>query len=237
LQDITTRAAGRIMLVTTNPTRAYMVHDPARWPKLAKYRRTGCGEMAHRMVQQPTDALLEDRVGREPGRVFVVLRLQQLVDLRVGEGGVNPEVPALHLARSPVRTRLSTQRRCARPWPHGTAFQIAELPEHAEEIGWGGEIGFAAGSCARRSASRSILVAGGTAEHRLPKQGGQQRPGIPTPLTIRPHAARQIDQAECIIELPMRERTSVGVDSAAVQFQATVEIDPQNIVIRFSLTA
>jgi hypothetical protein len=73
----------------------------------------------------------------------------------------------------------------------------------------------------------------------LPKQAGQQMRGIPTPPTIRQHAGRQIDQAECIIEFPMREQTSVGGDSAAVQFQlqATVEIDPQSIVIRFSLTA
>src|ERR1700682_2339964 len=53
------------------------------------------GPAAHRTLQQPADALLEDRIDWQPDRVLVALGFQQFVDLGIGEGSITPEVAAL----------------------------------------------------------------------------------------------------------------------------------------------
>ncbi len=40
------------------------------------------------------DALLQNRVGRETDGVAVTFRFQELVDLRLGKGGISPEITA-----------------------------------------------------------------------------------------------------------------------------------------------
>ena len=52
------------------------------------------GRTTDGMREQVGDALLQNRVGRQTDGVRVTFRFQELVDLRLGKGGVAPEVAA-----------------------------------------------------------------------------------------------------------------------------------------------
>src|SRR3954464_15739814 len=72
------------------------------------------------------------------GHSSVALGFQELVDLRIGEGGIAPEGAALHLV--PVARHHGLQhlapaiRRVHVPGPQRTAFQVAELIEHEQRV-------------------------------------------------------------------------------------------------------
>ncbi len=91
-----------------------------------------------RACQQPRDPFLQHRIGGQPDGVFVALHLQQFVDLGVGEGGVTPEVAALH----PVPIRRQHRLQYLAPaigavhiaGPQSAAFQISERVEHEQRV-------------------------------------------------------------------------------------------------------
>ena len=57
------------------------------------------GRAAEGALEQVADALLKHAVGGKPNRVFVVLSLQELIDLGVRKRGVGAEVSPLETAR------------------------------------------------------------------------------------------------------------------------------------------
>ncbi len=61
-------------------------------------------------------------------------------------------------------------------------------------------------------------------------------PRVLAPTIVGKNAAGQVGQAKGIVELALREQSSVGGDATAVEFQlqAPVKIDPQTAVIRFA---
>ena len=87
-----------------------------------------------RTFQQISDPVLQDAVGRQSDRVAGTLGLEELVHLRVREGGIAPEVEALHdplvagnnrlQHRAPVGSAVHVAR------PQGAPLNIAELVEH-----------------------------------------------------------------------------------------------------------
>ena len=81
-----------------------------------------------------------------------------------------------------------------------------------------------------------ILIAGETAEYRLPQQPGEEMARVATSADFRQRATGQVGQPERVIQLPVGQQAGVGGDAAAVELepQATVEIDPQGRVIRFT---
>ena len=87
-------------------------------------------------LQQPGDALLQDRIGWQTDGLFVVLGLQQFVNLWVGECGIATEVAALHPA--PVARDHRFEQfapaigRMHIAGPQGAALQVAELVEHEQ---------------------------------------------------------------------------------------------------------
>src|SRR6267142_6188476 len=48
----------------------------------------------NRALEQIADTLLQNAIGRQPDRVLVAFRFQELVDLGVGKGGIGAEVAA-----------------------------------------------------------------------------------------------------------------------------------------------
>jgi hypothetical protein len=82
-------------------------------------------------LKQIPDLLLENLIGRQPDRVFESFGLQELVDLRVCEGGIGAEVAAFELTSVAGRDRLNrllpTVRRMNVAGTKRRAFQIAEL--------------------------------------------------------------------------------------------------------------
>src|SRR6476620_7583117 len=64
------------------------------------------GISTDRALEQMGDAFLKNLIGGEPDRVFVALRLQELVDLRVREGGIGAK-EAAHLT-VPVRPNFTS---------------------------------------------------------------------------------------------------------------------------------
>jgi len=81
-----------------------------------------------------------------------------------------------------------------------------------------------------------ILIAGEAAEHRLPQQPGEEMAGVATSAGFRQRATGQIGQPERVVQFPVGQQASVGGNTAAMELelQATVEIDPQGTVIRFT---
>ena len=91
-----------------------------------------------RALEQVSDPVLQDPVGRQPDRVADALGFEELVDLRVGEGRIAAEIEPLH--RAPVAGDHRLQHRApavgavhvARP--QGAPLQIAELVEHEQRV-------------------------------------------------------------------------------------------------------
>src|SRR3954468_22779930 len=61
-----------------------------------------------RSLQQMSDLILQDLVGRKPDRVACTLGFKKLVDLRIGKGCVTPEIQMLYDA--PVTSDHRLQR-------------------------------------------------------------------------------------------------------------------------------
>ena len=77
-----------------------------------------------------------------------------------------------------------------------------------------------------------ILVASKTAEYGLTQQPRQQVARVLATPPIRQRRAREIGQAEGVVQFTIGEQSGVGGDARTVEFQpqATVEIDPQSAV-------
>src|SRR4051812_17493215 len=91
-----------------------------------------------RPLQQMSDLVLQDLVGRKPDRVAGTLGFKKLVDLGIGESGVASKIQMLHNASVTRDHRLQH-----RPPTIGTMdiarsqctpFDIAELVEHEERM-------------------------------------------------------------------------------------------------------
>lgn len=70
----------------------------------------------------------------------------------------------------------------------------------------------------------------------LAKQPSQQVAGVLATAALRQHCTRKISAAEHVIPFSMDQDAATGGDAAAMEFQlqATVEIDPQRAIIRFT---
>src|SRR3954454_4395976 len=80
-------------------------HDVARLvPALRLIAEAGVitpylvGWSPDRSLQQISDLILQDLVGRKPDRVACTLGFKKLVDLRIGESGVASKIQMLHNA-------------------------------------------------------------------------------------------------------------------------------------------
>src|SRR5215208_7207740 len=91
-----------------------------------------------RALQQISDLILQDLVGRKPDRVAGTLGFKKLVDFRIGKSGVTSKIQMLHNA--PVTSNHRLQHRApaigtmdiARP--QRTPLDIAELVEHKQRM-------------------------------------------------------------------------------------------------------
>jgi hypothetical protein len=81
-----------------------------------------------------------------------------------------------------------------------------------------------------------VLIAGETAEHRLPQQTDQRVATILTGARIGEHLAGQRSQSERIVKLAIGEQSGIGGDDAAakLQQQAAVKIEPKGTRFLFT---
>ena len=81
-----------------------------------------------------------------------------------------------------------------------------------------------------------VLVAGETAEDRLPQQPGQNMSPVPAPTQIRQSRPRRRRQAERLIQLAIGEQPGIRSDVAAVELQleATIEPELNRVFYRFT---
>src|SRR3954451_4604771 len=91
-----------------------------------------------RSVQQMSNLVLQDRIGRKPDRVAGTLGFKKLVDLRIGKSCVTSKIQMLRDA--PV-TRYHRLQHCAPAVgtmyvarPQRTSLDIAELIEHEQRV-------------------------------------------------------------------------------------------------------
>jgi hypothetical protein len=106
-----------------------------------------------------SDPLLQDTVGRQPDGVADVLRLEQVIDLGLGEASIAAEVEdeaTFAVARdhrlehrSPALRAVDVAR------PQGTALEVAELVEHEQRM--------VAGAAEVTVVGRTLLLAPGRA--------------------------------------------------------------------------
>src|SRR3954468_2231600 len=91
-----------------------------------------------RSLQQISDLILQDLVGRKPDRVACTLGFEELVDLRISEGCIASKIQMLHNA--PVTRNHRLQQRApavstvdvARP--QCASLDVAELVEHKQRM-------------------------------------------------------------------------------------------------------
>src|SRR3954451_6581043 len=91
-----------------------------------------------RSLQQISDLILQDLVGRKPDRVACTLGFKKLVDLGIGESGVASKIQMLHNApvtrnhrlqqRAPALSTVDVARSQRAP------FDVAELVEHKQRM-------------------------------------------------------------------------------------------------------
>src|SRR3954447_22044542 len=91
-----------------------------------------------RSLQQMSDLVLQNLIGRKPDRVAGTLGFEELVDLRIGEGCVTSEIQMLHdppvtrnhrlQYRAPAIGTMDVTRSQRAP------FDIAELVEHEQRV-------------------------------------------------------------------------------------------------------
>src|SRR3954453_13202401 len=91
-----------------------------------------------RSLQQISDLILQDLVGRKPDRVAGTLGFKKLVDLGIGESGVASKIQMLHNApvtrnhRLQQRTPAVSTVEVARP--QCASLDVAELVEHKQRM-------------------------------------------------------------------------------------------------------
>jgi hypothetical protein len=81
-----------------------------------------------------------------------------------------------------------------------------------------------------------ILVAGQTAEYRLPQQPDQQVPSVPAGACLRQSLAAACAQSERVVQFTIGQQSAIGGDRRTVEpeHQAAVEIEPQRAPVRFT---
>ena len=81
-----------------------------------------------------------------------------------------------------------------------------------------------------------VLVSGEAAEDGLSEQLCQCVPAIPASACVGEHFARHRAETECVVEFSISDQSSVGSDdrSAKLDHQPSVEIEPENRVVRFT---
>ena len=96
------------------------------------------GRATNRPLKQIPDPLLKNLIGGQPDRILEAFGLQELVGLRVREGGIGTEVAALELPPIAGHDRLNlvlpTVRRMDVARTQHAAFQITELIEHEQRV-------------------------------------------------------------------------------------------------------
>src|SRR5215210_6187663 len=96
------------------------------------------GWTPHRALEQVRDLALENSIGGQADHIAVVLRFQELIDLRRGKTRIGPEIAPLH--RGPVAGDDRLQHLTPAlgggdvAGPQGAAFQVAELVEHEQRV-------------------------------------------------------------------------------------------------------
>src|SRR3954454_24352207 len=91
-----------------------------------------------RALQQMSDLILQDLVGRQPDRVAGILGFKKLVGLGIGESGIAPEIQMLH--DTPVTRNHRPQQRAPAvgavdvAGPQHAPLDIAELVEHKQRV-------------------------------------------------------------------------------------------------------
>src|SRR4051794_15707176 len=120
-------------------------HDVARLvPALRLIAEAGViapylvGWSPDRALQQMSDLILQDLVGRQPDRVACTLGFKKLVDLGIGESGVASKIQMLHNApvtrnhwlqqRAPAVSTMDIAR------PQYASLDVAELIEHEQRM-------------------------------------------------------------------------------------------------------
>jgi hypothetical protein len=81
-----------------------------------------------------------------------------------------------------------------------------------------------------------ILIAGETAEHRLPQQTDQRMAPVLADAGISEHLTGQCGQPEHVIKFAIGEQSGIGRDHGAtkLEHQAAVKIEPDGIRFRFT---
>jgi hypothetical protein len=81
-----------------------------------------------------------------------------------------------------------------------------------------------------------ILIAGETAEHRLPQQSNQGMATVLAGARVGEHRAGQRGQSKCVIEFTIGQQSSIGGhDGAAkLQQQAAIKTEPKGTGFRFT---
>src|SRR5215211_4930519 len=115
---------------------------PTSWPAWPAYSDQappeGTGWTPHRAPEQVRDPALENRIGGQADHIAVVLRFQELIDLRRGKTRIGSDVAPLH--RGPVAGDHRLQHLTPTlggvdvAGPQGTPLQVAELVEHEERM-------------------------------------------------------------------------------------------------------
>src|ERR1700726_946044 len=81
-----------------------------------------------------------------------------------------------------------------------------------------------------------IFISGQPTEHRLSQHSNESMPAIPAGACVGEYIAGHRGKAERVVEFPVREQAGVGGDhrSAKLEYQPAVEIDSENLGIRFT---
>jgi hypothetical protein len=81
-----------------------------------------------------------------------------------------------------------------------------------------------------------VLISSEAAEDGLPEQPGQGMPAIPPGAFVSENLASHVRQPKRVVEFAMDKQPRIGGHdrTAKLQHHATVEIDPESSIVRFT---
>ena len=81
-----------------------------------------------------------------------------------------------------------------------------------------------------------VLISGKPTKHRLPQHPDQSMAAVLAGARVGEHLARHRGQPECVVEFAVCQQSRIGRDhgAAKLEHQAAVEIEPENVIIRFT---